>query len=65
MIAFAAFIPIITAILGIIAGNKWITLLSTIAFLYLVGLFTSLPSFIWIILIIIIFLWIINYGKGK
>lgn len=61
----AVILPIIMAILGIIGGNKWLVLLGTIGTLYLLGAFVSLPTYIWIIIIGIVFLWIINQGKGK
>jgi hypothetical protein len=60
-----AIIPAILAFLGVLVHNKWLTLLGTIAFLYLLGKTMNLPPYVWIIVIIIMFLWIVNQGKGK
>lgn len=60
-----AIIPAVLAFLGILAGNKWLALLGTVAFLYILGGTISFPPFLWIIVLLIMFLWIINQGKGK
>jgi len=50
-------------IFGLLMKNNWVILLSAIGFLYL--LFPVLPTGLKIILAFVLFLWILNMGKGK
>jgi len=65
MAAFLVLVPAILGFLGILAGNKWLALLGTIAFLYILGGTMALPPFVWIVVLLVMFLWIVNQGKGK
>ncbi len=57
-------IAIVLAIIGIIGAtmkNKAILVFAVLAFLYFLGIFSNLPKFIWVIIIIIMFMWIFKW----
>ena len=56
-----ALIPII----GILLKNPYIALLGAVGFLFVLGKTITLPPFMWIIVLVLMFLWIINIGKRK
>lgn len=60
----------ILTLIGLALKNNWILLIAAILFLYFLGIFNSIfsmniPSYIWIVIGIVMILWIINMGKGK
>lgn len=59
-------ISVIIAIIGIVGlllKNNWIILMSAVGFLYMI--FPILPTHLKVILAFVLFLWILNMGKGK
>ena len=53
----------LVGLVGLLLKNKWILLMSASVFLFL--LFPALDESLKILLAFILFLWILNQGKGK
>jgi len=61
-------IELILAALGLVGAllkNKFLLILAVIAFLFVTGMVTNLPSYLWIIIIIVMALWIFTSSGSK